>query len=355
MKKIALALLPFILVFSFLLVSCSDKAILDEIEASDDDLKVVGSIGGKDILYDELRCITANYREVLANKYGEDIWDSDVTAAEHLPELERYVLSALKVNAAALIAAERNGISPDDKEIREYVKIELNKLSEELVSEIKINSEIEDHSPSRKEINAAYVKYLKDYHLTDRYNRYTISVHGCVQQLLQKCVTDGTLSNDDEYIRKYIDDNFVRVLHIYIRNDSGESVDANRKLAEDALNQLRAGETTMKKLIGSKINDDHYLTTMHGYYFTRGEYFTAYEDSAYALEIGEYSDVVASQDGFYIIQRLELENDYINQIFETLKSQYHTSYVNGMIEDIKEEIEFTFNDYGKSLDLTKIN
>ena len=110
----------------------------------------------------------------------------------------------------------------------------------------------------------------------------------------------------------------------------------------------------MKQLIGSAVNDDHFLTTMNGYYFTRGEYFKEYEDSVYALEIGKYSDVVTSSEGFYVIQRLELEDDYINKNFEALKSQYQTSYVNSLIEDVKNEIEFVFNDYGKALDLTKL-
>lgn len=354
MKKITLTLLSLLLIFATLLVSCGDKPILDEIEPSAEDIKVVGTVGGKDILYDELRCLCLNYRELLANKYGDDIWDSEVTAAEHLPELESYVMSALKVNAAALITAERNGISIDSNEIKELVNLELNSFSEDLVNEIRVEKEDEEYSASRKEINTAYAEYLNDYHLTDRYNRYTLSVSACIQQLMQKFVSDGTVSNDDEYVQKYISDNFVRTLHVFIRNDTGESVDANRRLAEGCLDDLRSGRATMKQLIGSTVNDDHFLTTLNGYYFTRGEYFKEYEDAVYSLEIGEYSEVIASSDGFYIIQRLELESDYINKNFETLKSQYQTSYVNALIEDVKNEIEFVFNDYGKSLDLTKI-
>ena len=193
MKKTALTLISLLLIFSTLLISCGDKPIIDEIEPSEEDIKVIGSVGGKDILYDELRCLCLNYREVLANKYGDDIWENETTAAEHLPELEAYVLQALKVNAAALIAAERNGISIDSKEIKEQINLELNRFSEDLVNEIRVEKEDEEYSASRKEINTAYAEYLKDYHLTDRYNRYTLSVSACIKQLMQKFASDGTV------------------------------------------------------------------------------------------------------------------------------------------------------------------
>ena len=97
----------------------------------------------------------------------------------------------------------------------------------------------------------------------------------------------------------------------------------------------------MKVLIRSKYNYDNYMTTLHGYYFTYGEYFEEFEKAAFDLDEGEVSGIIASGDAYYIIMRLALEGDYINEAYDTLNYQYQYSYVNRMIDSRKAELSFT--------------
>lgn len=390
MKKI----LAFLLVLSFVfsLSSCSGGNILDKIKSTDEELRVVGTAGNYEILYEELRCLTLGFKERMEWTYGDKIWETEASAAKYREQLEDYIMFALTVNSAALKLAADNGITPEDKEIEEYVKLELDVLAAELAENLQMNSSDDNYSPSYKEINASYKEFLLENHLTDHYYRYLLSINGCLEMLKQKFVKDGTLKSDDESIRSYINDNFLHVLHVYIPLDSetdpekaladAELVswilntnlkfDTNKEALKEKLgisdktesgtptlnfyNRIVKAETTdekMKILIGSVYNKDLSIS-QHGYYFSYGEYEESYENAAFDLEIGECSGVVHTGSGYYIIQRLNLDDAYITNNFETLKTQYHTAYINRLIEIEEENISFAFNDYGKTLDLTKI-
>ena len=96
------------------------------------------------------------------------------------------------------------------------------------------------------------------------------------------------------------------------------------------------------------------MTSKHGYYFTKGEFSKEYEDAAFGIGVGEYSDVVETASGFYIIQRLELEDDYIEAHFEDLKTKYRYAYVNDMIAECRDTLTFVPSDYAKGLSWSEI-
>ena len=67
MKKRILALvLVLVMIFS---ASCSGA-----IKSTDEQARVVGTCGGNDVRYEELRYITLTCKAALADKYGEDIF-----------------------------------------------------------------------------------------------------------------------------------------------------------------------------------------------------------------------------------------------------------------------------------------
>ena len=96
------------------------------------------------------------------------------------------------------------------------------------------------------------------------------------------------------------------------------------------------------------------MTTTNGYYFTHGEMVKEYEDAAFALEIGAISDVIETADGFYIIQRLEPQTEYVLSNLSTLIDQYQYAMLYNMIDEKQAELSLIWNDYGKTLDLTTL-
>ena len=336
-----------ILLSSILFSGCGQsETTLIEIKPSAEDEKVVGTVGDYEILYDELRFLVLNFRASMEDKYGEGIFKGE-NASTYLEELKNDVYDALKVNSAALTVAKRYEITPDSESVKDYVKLQLEALASEFAEQLAFERD-DDGEPSKDEINALYREYLAENHLTDRYNRFVYAVDGCVSALIEKLTVNGTIPNDDETVGAYIRNNFVRTLHVYIRNDEKDDVSANRRIAEDCLDDLRSGRKTMIELIGSVYNEDLTLTSKHGYYFTKGEFSAEYEAAAFGIGVGEYSDVVETATGFYVIQRLELEDDYIEAHFEDLKTKYRYAYVNDMIAECRDTLSFVpRSDYAK--------
>lgn len=391
MKKIFLLILTVLIAFSsvFALTGCSSGSILYPVSPSDQDLKVVGTAGEYDILYDELRFLTLNYRYYMEQDYNKKIWEDPSLAEEYRAELENKVFSALTVNAAALKVANKFGIGLDDKAVNDYLNIKLNALAAALLD----NLSIESGSNSSPDANKAYSEYLSENFLTDRYNRYTMKIDGCVESLKNQLISNGTLLIEDDAVLDYIKNNFVRTYHVFIpakeenskenaelvswilsadfsieynRSELdrrfgldgvlSENMTAEQKRLRSLINRILNAENDNEKMIvmvGSVFNKDTAISG-NGYYFTRDEHEESYEQTAFALEIGDISNVVTTEKGYYIIQRLELEEKYINSNFENLKSQYHSAYINKLINDAKDEIAFEFNDFGKSIDLTKM-
>lgn len=307
------------------------------IKGSEQELTPVGSVDGFDVLYEELEYVTVLYKEMLRAEYGDNIWDDPASAEKYRDELVGYVTDNITANYAILSLCRAVGITTETEEIQAAT----DKYVDELVAEL----------GGRGEYKAA----LSEMGLTDSFFRFTIAVEYCRSELYYVYTQDlGIIEDDQEVIYDYImDDNFVRTVHVFISNDEGDDVEANRRSAEQVVERIKGGES-INTLIGSSYNEDFNLTTTHGYYFTRGEMLKTYEDAAFSLEIGQVSDVVETEQGFYVIQRLPLEPDYVLQNLVNLVSQYQYAELNRAIDEHQQTLTFEFNDYGKTIDLVTL-
>lgn len=334
MKRITAFLLCLALL-SAALCSCSAGR---PIKGTDRELAVVGTIGGFDVLYEELLCVTQLYRDQLERQYGEGIWDDPTTAEAHRAELEELVGRNITANYAVLSLCAEVQVFHDDKTIEEAVEKYIDELVDELGG------------------RAAYKEALAAQGLTDHFLRFTVAVDYCQNELYYVYTQDlGLIERSEDAIYDIImSGEFVRTLHVYIQNDEGDDVEANRRAAEDVKAQLDAG-ADIKQLIGSTVNEDLSLTTTDGYYFTHGEMVSVYEDAAFGLDIGGVSDVIETSGGFYVLQRLELEPQYVLTHLSDLALQYQYAQLNAYIDERQGELSMEYNDYGASLDLTKIS
>lgn len=323
----------FVLALALLmLVSCGKVNPISPTEA---DLAVVMQSAGYDICYDELRYYACNLKTQMAGYYGADIWANEASAAPYLDELKQGITDMSRYNAAVLSLCAEFGISIEETGIQNDVQAEVEALVEEC--------------GSMKNYRAA----LEEYYMTDRLFRYMTGITLCETELYHVMLDLGLLDNSDEAAETFFaSDEFIRTLHIYINNDEGESIEDNRAKAEAILAELNAGEK-FNTLIG-RHSEDFYMTTTNGYYFTRGEMNEAYEAAAFALAENSYSDVVQTDTGFYIIQRLPKDADYISRNFEDLKHQYLSALFYNIIEERRNTLTVTETEYGSSIALWSI-
>lgn len=379
MKKVVALILTFIFIASSMtvLLGCSgDSGTLKEIPLSDRENPVIGKVGDYEIRLDEWDFLYNSYYLQYVNMYGKEAAEQD----EGKKEISDKTCAALKINAAALSVAAEYGITPENEKVKEYVAKKLEELASELTDEISAGLEGDDETASNEDINELYKKYLAESRLTDRYNRFVFAVDGCINQTVEKCLAEGKLLTEETAVIDYIKNNFVRVWTVKLTVGGESDREQKREEAEllewimktdftvsencdlfkeklgitvatESNKNLRSfynrivsadsAQAKMKVLIGSKYNSDNYMTTLHGYYFTYGEYFEEFEKAAFDLDEGEASGIVASGDAYYIIMRLALEGDYINEAYDTLNYQYQYSYVNRMIDSRKAELSFT--------------
>ncbi len=353
-KKLIISVL-LISLFVSVFTSCESRPLKSNKTASD----TVGTVGEFDVAYEELYYLVKSYRAQLDLKYGNDAYKSsevitvtDDSGAEKEVVLSEYYLERLKElvydnivpNYAILTLCQDVGLSLDSEIIQENIQSSVDTYIET------------DFEGKRSE----YKKAMKEQGITDNYIRFNIGVDLMYSGLVAEYLESGVLTDDNEKIKAKINEEFIRTWHIMILNEDGSPENLVR--ANEALAKIEGGES-MYKMIGGTYNDDLTLTTLDGYYFTKGSMDKAYEEAAYALEVGETSGVVASigkdsvgnqVDCYYIIQRLELEDAYIEKNFEELKNSYYSSVVYEKIDELSNALEFSPNAYGSSLDLLEL-
>ena len=300
------------------------------------ELTPVATCGGYDVLYDELRYITLAYRDEYTAKYGEDTWTNATKAAEHLPALTEDVVEALKINAAILSVCAEFGISPDAKDIEDAVQSEMDSMVEALGG------------------RRAYRRMLQEMYMTDRFVRYTLTTDLC-ESALSKTLAEAELiiSSELDFMEYAMDDeNVCATYHVFVSNDEGDDIEQNRATAAEVLDMLKSG-TDIKSLIGSKYNEDVYAPSTP-YYFMKTEYDEAYEAAAFALDIGGISDVVETEDGFYVIVRQPLSESYIAANLTELLQRYQYAQVESLLSERRADLTVEWTDAGRALDLVTL-
>ena len=333
--KRILSLVLIIAIAASALVACSNKDKLNK--------TVVGSVGGFDVYYEELRWMTMQYKDLLAATYGTDIWENKDTAEQYRAELENMVYSNIIANYAILTLCEQDILTLNGVKFIDIESEEIQSLVEDYVDQtiLEAGGRIE------------YNRSLEKNYLTDSLYRFITGVDICESILFKYYCELAIIDDSDDAAMDYIYENFIRTVHIYIQNDAKDSVEDNRKLAEAVRLKLLAGED-INDLV-SKYSEDRYMASGDGYYFTHGQYSKTYEDAAFALEMNGVSEVVETYSGFYVIQRLPLDDVYIlSHFLSELKDQYLIAVFDKEIEACKKDLTFVPNEFGKSLDLVEM-
>lgn len=310
--------------------------------------KTVATCDGFDIPYEELYFVTELYKSSLEFTYGEGIWDDPATAEQYRKELETLVMENLNQNYLILSACKNLSIDIDSDLKDNYIKSELDRL---------INN---DFGGDKK----ALQNWLDEQHMTERYFKFCIGVEYLQSSIFYTLLDMGfyqyTTDNIDDYMDYVAEsENYARTLHVYVQNDEGDDIEANRQKAQNMYNYLsaepdaEAKEALIREYIGSSNNEDFYIPK-DGYYFTYGEMEEAYESATFALSVGEVSEVLETPDGFYIIMRLQPEMPYIMLNAQTLLSYYQSAAMGAYIETYQDKCSVTLNEYGQGLDLTNL-
>ncbi|MBQ8432924.1 MAG: peptidylprolyl isomerase [Clostridia bacterium] len=333
--KIALRILSGILLIALLttgLLSCKSQW---EKEGE----KVIGSCAGYDVLYEELRYVTLSYKDMFASTYGEDIWATAESAERYRAELEETVWDMMLNNYAVLAACAYHGLGKDD--------LESDAITAAVDGQI---DEMIEYYGSKKTFRAA----VEEMYMTEHFTRFCLSVAELENELCYVLQDLGKVHKDQGKFLEWLEEgNYAYVQHIFLRNDPGDDPATNRAKAEEVAEKLRNGANIADFIGNSKYNED--TANLSPYYLVRDVYDPAIEKAALALRFdGDVSSVVETENGYYVLVRMESSTDKLMLQLPTLLTSYQWAKTEAVVEEFRAKITLELNEYGKSIDLLTI-
>lgn len=288
--------------------------------------KTAVSVGGYDVPYEIYRCLYLNYRDGIIGDFTDENGKVN-TEALHATVCS-YVLDDIKNIYAVVSLAADYGMSPSDGDIQAVV--------ESYISAMKTYY---------KDNGLNYEAKLEEMYLTESAFKFLESVGALQDKLFTVLVSDGGVieDNDEAVLSILRSEDFVRAKHIFIENDDGEDVENNRAIANTVIEEYNSG-VPFDTLIGRYSED--YTMPIDGYHFTR--------QAAITLDEGEISNVIESEDGFHILLRLPKDDEYLNNNFNDLKSQYQTITFNELLEERASRLKAVESEFILSLSYEEI-
>ena len=126
-------------------------------------------------------------------------------------------------------------------------------------------------------------------------------------------------------------------MHVFVPHTDDDA----EQTINEVLKKHREG-TGMTSLI-SEYNQDPAMTEK-GIFILDGYMTNEYENVAFSLEIGQTSDIVVDDNGYYFIERLQTSPADIMLDFDNLKKTYQTYTFYSMIDKKQSELTFIPNE-----------
>ncbi len=305
------------------------------------DMKTIGTVTldgvSFEVPFDSLRYFTLNYIATLGDKYKGA--DSDpLLKAELEADIREYVTYTIKRNYTIMKLCGDFSVDYNDEKILEKV-------------DDFVDDTIEECGSKKK-----YVELLEEQYMTDRFYREYIGLSYALNELTYVFADDLELipSSNEAVMEFLMSDEFIHTRHICVYKDASDD-NANKEKINLVYDKLINKQADFEQLIGEYSED--YQDTGRGYYFTRGEYDEVYENASFALKDEEYSGIVETSYGYYIIKRYakgSSDEEYFKSNIEALADQIQYALTYNKVIEFQEKMTFEFNDYGASIVLSEI-
>lgn len=316
-RKIAALLLSLTLLSALTgtLTGCKNKSLASTQEES----TPVMIIAGYDVPYELYRYVAMNYKSQYESGLTEqevaELWLGDQGAAL-LSELQEHTIETLRnLYATVSLAAEYN-LTPDSALISETVATRMDEIYEGYDND-----------------NAAYLADITPYYMNDSVYRFLTQNDVLTEELFYAMLNNGDIVSDEDTLDDMIhSDKFIRVKQILISADNGNTPEENQATAEELYQDLQNG-ADFDALVAEFSQDLYQWGNDDGYYITSGVRYEAFEEAAFALEVGEYSGVIETDAGYSILKRYEKEESYLKNHFDDLCQEYFDSAYNALLQE----------------------
>lgn len=268
------------------------------------------------------------YRYFLLNTMDEMIAEdkdcfTGAKRSDSLAALDARVLESLMDYYSVVDLAKEMGISLTDKE---------NQAAHDNMTALR--DECKDDEEYQKSLEGVYLSEYVAYKMGYNELLYT-AIYSTASQ------TEKYFKNDGTTVLNYARENFLFCRQFVIKSENpAEDVDAEVK-AEAILARLQSGEDAAKILRDYEEDDK----VVGAYYcFAETEDFTALNEEAVAqMEEGQISDIRMDGQGFHIIIRLPVDEEYLDEnLTDGVFASYCMNQLTLMQNKIKAAYEVTY-------------
>lgn len=272
---------------------------------------------------------TLMYKDQYEAFFGETFWDEmDEDGVTYAESFKEDLIDEMKMMKVIALEAEADGVTLTEEELQtckdtaaEYIST----IEEETREKTGINEEV-------------FAEFEADYAIYEKYKT----------ELLSK----ETIVIDRESVRQ--SDLFVLYFPTVEYTEEGEEIiyedDVKadvKKEAQEAYAMLESGKTMEQTAEANDMDPEECMMvagkTAEEY---QDEYYdAAFEEAAFSLKEGEYSEVVEGIDGYYIIQMVSLENtEETDAAVESAEAEAGEAAFDPMLEEMMAKYEVTMNE-----------
>ncbi len=292
-------------------------------------------LDGETIGFDEFRYYYLNYRDLYLEE-DPAAFESETKETE----LKNEVLQSLLYSYAVRFLAKENGIS--------LTKEEKNQVQNDIETTI-------DFYGGRD----AFLTMLHESYMSEQYYREMMEYSALHLKLFDTLFAEGgAWAWDEETFYRYYEENYLAVQVVYLAyrdNETAENHPKTLALSQEIYEKAAAGEDFWG-LIEAYGEDSEMEGYPDGYYITEGEAENVLYEASKALAIEAISEPVAGGSGIYIIKRVPLKKERMDENKETALMGYtdsagtwHSGAYDSVFADRYEaraaEITATFGEY----------
>ena len=126
----------------------------------------------------------------------------------------------------------------------------------------------------------------------------------------------------DEELLDMVEQDYVRVRYLAVKFDE-DNAEEKRAYTEELLQRIEGGEDFVE-MVNEYGEESGMQGNPDGLYLTRGATNDAvFEEACFSLEVDEISGVVASENTYYIIKRLPIEETYVSENANEMLNSYY--------------------------------
>lgn len=296
----------------------------------------VATVNGSKISVGNYEVVLQLNKQSIEAYYGDSIWSQEVedgvTYEERFKEM---ILDQMIYTEAIYQAAKAENL---------------------LASEDEVNKAIEEFKTSIKE-NEDSQKQLDEIGVDDDFLRYQLERDLASENYKANFEKNNEIKDDEmkEYYDENKDDFYkdeVEASHILIKttDDDGNALSEDKKAeakkeAEEVLEKAKSGEEF--SALAKEYSQDTGSAVNGGElgFFGKGQMVQEFEDAAFALKVGEISDIVESSYGYHIIKVTDKidEQQPFDDVKDTIQTTLMTEKYNSQVEKLKEDSKIEEN------------